>query len=214
MIRVIHPLIIPIYAFAFYIELERQSYSIDLIPVLIIIAMTAILSWITMRISREACHNNGNDLDPLTNINAGIKPRLIVATGLTIAYISAHLMCIRMQTAYNWGISLVFPIFIIPTWINVLSGRGLQNLMPGMEGKFPANICLAPASYLGTLSAFTIILGHKNSADTFILFTITMLLTAIEAHHHMARHNGRLSHILYGYLIGIIPSIIIMFIFA
>ncbi len=214
MIRLFHPLLIPIYAFTFYIELERQSYSIELIQVLMIAALAVCSSWLITLLSNDFCGRRQEQSDPLINIQAGILPRLIVAAGHTISYAVLYIMTSKMQSAYNWGAGCVFPIFILPMWLNVFSGKGLSAMFPKMEGRFPANICLAPGAFLGTLSGFTIALGHKNSADTFTLFTISMLITAIVAHHHIAKHNGQLSHILYGYLAGIIPSIIIMFIFA
>jgi len=209
-----HPAMIPILAYAFIIELERQSYSINLSYVLMIIAYAAAMLWICDFFVNRMCRKNNTENHPLTHYLTPLKPRILVAAAFTLIFACLTIATQKVEYIYTWGDKFIFSLFIVPTWLNVMSGEGIKRIIPSAGNTFISKINVAPSGYIGTLSALVINVGYKTGIDTFWPFVITLLLFTLEAFFSMRQSGVGFRGPIFCYLIGFAQAIIIMFTFA
>ncbi|MCQ2251570.1 MAG: hypothetical protein MJZ66_10755 [Bacteroidales bacterium] len=209
-----HPAMIPLLSYAFIIELERQSYSINISYVLMIVAYAGAMLWICDFFVNRMCRKADTVNRPLTHYLTPLKPRLLVAAMFTVIFTCLTVATQRVEYIYTWGDKYIFSLFILPTWMNVLSGEGIRTLIPSTSDTFIAKTNIAPAAYIGALSALVIMVGYKTGNDTFWPFVITLMLFTLEAHFSMKESGGGFLGPIFSYLLGSIQAFIIMFIFA
>jgi hypothetical protein len=206
--RLLHPLAMPFYSFALFIELERQSYSIQFAPVAMLVVMMVCMIMLAILIVQNTTKSESKTKSTLSNNDATIASKITEASLLSVAYIVATYQITQHLSFYTWGAHCIYITYILPTWLNILSGKSLSTLKPNMQGKYPSDNNIAPPAYIGTLTGFTIMIGHKTSADTFWPFTISLLLFTLWA---TFCNKTKLSHSIYSYLLGTTQSILIMY---
>ncbi len=205
---------VPLLSYAFIIELERQSYSINLSYVLMIVAYAGAMLWICDFFVNRMCRKANTINRPLTHYLTPIRPRILVASVFTVIYAFLTMATNHVEYIYTWGGKYIFSLFILPTWMNIFSGRGISTIMPSTENTFIAKTNIAPEAYIGSLSALVINVGYKTGNDTFWPFVITLMLFTLEAFFSMRESGVGFRGPIFCYLLGIIQAFIIMFIFA
>ena len=169
----------PLYTFVLYLEIERQSYVVDykamIIQQVLLLAAMICASLLPYRRTNGKC--------PLTDIHSPISAKIITAIALIILFVTTTL-AIRAYRTYTWGASFILTIYILPTLLNIASGDAAAQISQRLADTFVAKCNAAPPAYIGALSAFTIIIGYKTSADTFWPFVISLLMIALYATFH------------------------------
>lgn len=212
--RLLHPLLTPLYTFAFFVELERQSYSIDILVISLMAGCIICLSLSCAMITKDIGRRIDDDLDPLMDPEAGLGIRIISALTLSAGYAFITYLSTTPDISYNWGLKYIFPIYILPTMLNILSGKGLSTIFPRLEGSTLANMNSAPYTFTGSATGFVLMVGHKTSTDTTLPFMIALILFTLISHLGIANHNYKPWGALYCYIAGIAQAIIAMFIFS
>lgn len=212
--KLLHPFLIPFYTFAFFMELERQSYSINIIIMLLILGSAICATAASAMFSREIGRRSADEHDPLTDPEAGLRMRITMAAFLALCYGAETYMLTHPEFTYNWGARYIFAIYIIPAILNIFSGNGLKAISPRLSESAIAQMCLAPYTFIGSASGFVIMVGHKTSTDTTLPFIIALVLFTLMAYLGIANNSERLSGTICGYLLGMAQAIIAMFIFA
>ena len=205
----LHPLVMPIYTFALYLEIERQSYVVDykimiIQQVLLLAAMVCASLLPTWRTQMKS---------PLVNIHATIGSRIIAAIALTIVFTTSTL-AINAYRTNTWGAPFILTIFIFPTLVNIMSGEAAAHISRRLANTFLARSNAAPPAYIGALSGFSIIIGIKTSSDTFWPFVISLLMIALQATFHKDDGETPPSHApqMYWYAIGLAQAVLLMMI--
>jgi len=166
----------PLYTFALFLELERQAYVVDYkiaIGAQLMLLSLLILSGLSIRAPRQIGA-------PLVSIHSPRAARIAIAASLVIVF-GATTLIISAMGAYTWGSRYILIIYIIPTILNIISGDAAGQTMPRLTETLISQSNAAPPAYLGALSGFTIIIGHKTGYDTFWPFVITLLMFTLHA---------------------------------
>ena len=172
----LHPLAMPIYTFALYLEIERQSYVVDYISM---IWLQASLLTMMLLVCYLSCRNF-KDQSPLLNIHSTPLAKVILAIAMTAVYLFIT-FCFVVKRTNTWGASFTLLIYVIPTWLNIISGDAAARMFPSASDSFFARCNAAPPAYIGALSGYTIMIGYKTSADTFWPFVISLLMITLYA---------------------------------
>ena len=205
----LHPLMMPIYTFVLYLEIERQSYVVDykamiLQQVLLLSAMICASLLPTWRTQIKS---------PLVNIHATISARIIAAIALALVLVTSTIAILAYRTN-TWGATYILTIFLLPTFINIISGDAAVQISQRLANTFLAQSNAAPTSYIGALSGFTIMIGYKTSADTFWPFVISLLMIALYTTFIYDDDNEQPSRApqMYWYAIGMAQAVLLMMI--
>ena len=207
----LHPLVMPLYAFLLYMEIERQSYVFDYKAVL----------WLTLMLAASfACvhqltYQRNEGRSPLTDLHSSLTVRIINAAALLVIIGVTTFSIIALRT-YTWGARHVLTIFILPTLLNIISGDATARFSSRLAKTFFAKCNAAPSTFIGAFSAFTIIVGSKTGIDTFWPFVITLLMMALRATFINSDDDGTTNDTaaqIYWYAIGIIQAVALMLLF-
>lgn len=180
----IHPLIIPFYAFCLMYEMERQTYAPDLTAsvymTLFIFTVFVIFPFVTkFQFSMQKA-------DALWDKDTDIKTRVQYACILTGGYLAASYMLESIEFFNTAGAENIFTVFILPLWLNV----------------FPAKENYAAPLFTGSLSGLVPVIGYKAGTDTFWPFVISLLIFSLCAMYRIDKDNAKFSHQIYGFLLG------------
>ena len=204
----LHPLAMPLYTFLLYMEIERQSYVVDYTSVIWLLASLLL----SLLLANLLTYWNMQGKSTLTDIHSPISAKIITAVAILISFAAATFALVALGT-YTKGAKAVLMIFVLPTLLNITSGDAAARMLPRLSGTFVARSNAAPASFIGALSGFTIMIGYKTSADTFWPFVISLLMIALHTTLHktddenMPRSNAAQ---LYWYTIGITQAVALM----
>ena len=203
----IHPLIIPFYAFCLMCEIERQSYALEpwktLYMLLFVLAVSVVFPYLTR------FQFSDKKPDALWDTSAGLKSRLQYAFILTATYMVFSYM-IEETDFFNAASKIpLFSVFIIPLWLNVLSGGGFLKIFPKRGNFFFAKINLAQPTFSGSLSVFVLMTGYKEGIDTFWPFVISLLIFSAASSYRITRENEQFSHHLYGFSFGAVQTAVL-----
>ena len=192
-----------------YLEIERQSYVVNY--TVMIIQQVLLLS--AMVCANLLSYRRTQGKSPLIDIHSPISAKITTAIALTLVFVTTTLS-INAARTNTWGATFILTIYIIPTLLNIISGDAAAQISQKLSGSFLTKCNAAPAAYIGALSAYTIIIGYKTTADTFWPFVISLLMIALHAtfcRNSDDETNSNTSYQLYWYAIGIIQATAIMF---
>lgn len=188
-----HPLSIPVYTYALFVEMERQSYVLNAAQLLMALMLVIFMVLGHMLISDI---NKGKTDSSLSLPESSKTKKTISVAILSTAFILTTLTALFYVPFYTWGAYLVFAIFILPSLL-MLSGKTLLS-----------------AGNCGAMSGFTIVIGYKTSTDTFWPFVISLFIFTITVYLNTGKNNTSFSNQAIAYAAGILQAIFIMFIFA
>lgn len=101
--RLLHPLAMPFYSFALFIELERQSYSIQFAPVAMLVVMMVCMIMLAILIVQNTTKSESKTKSTLSNNDATIASKITEASLLSVAYIVATYQITQHLSFYTWG---------------------------------------------------------------------------------------------------------------
>ena len=175
----LHPLAIPLYTFLLYMEIERQSYVVDYMSVIWLLALLLL----SMLCANMLPYWSTQGKSPLVDVHSPILAKTVTAVAMIISFVTATIAINALGT-YTKGAKAILPIYIFPTILNIMSGDAAARIAPRLSGTLVAKCNAAPASFIGALSGFTIMIGYKTSTDTFWPFVISLLMIALRATLH------------------------------
>ena len=199
-----------IYAYALYMEIERQSYVLNYKEVLWLLGLLT-ASFISLH---YVTHQRADGHPPLTDVHSPLKVKIINTT-LLILVLSATTFSIIALRTYTWGAKYVLTIFILPALLNIMSGDATAAISTRLSKTFVAKCNAAPPTFIGALSAFIIMTGYKTGIDTFWPFAISLLMMALRATFINSDDDqtpNSTAAQLYWYAIGIIQATALMLI--
>ena len=201
----LHPLAMPIYTFALYLEIERQSYVVNYIAALVAEGMLLLL----MLLSDRMLQTQKKSGSPLVNVQSAAGARVAMAVSNTIVFVTITFIIKRMGL-YTWGSPYILLIYIVPSWLNIISGAAAAQISGRLASSFAAKSNAAPSAFIGALSGFTIMIGYKTGTDTFWPFVITLLMFTLSAMFPYNDTETRHSHQIYWYITGAAQAVAIM----
>jgi len=201
----LHPLAMPIYTFALYLEIERQSYVVNYVSAIVAEAMLLLL----MLLSDRMLQTPQKDGSPLVNVRSTAGARIAMAISNTIVFVTITFIIKRMGL-YTWGSPYTLLIYIVPTWLNIFSGAATEQISARLSRSFAAQGNAAPSAFIGALSGFTIMIGYKTGTDTFWPFVITLLMFTLSAMFPYNDTETRHNHQIYWYIAGAAQAVAIM----
>ena len=210
----VHPLMIPFYAFWLMMEIERQSYSLDLLKN----AMLLLVMFIVIVLYPYIFKFNFSfkSTDGLEDIEADFRTRITFALYLSVFYVVFSVLINHLSTQhdcfYTWGFKCVFYIFLCPLWVNIFSGNAFKQIFPKHQNLFLGNINVAPGAFVGALSGLILMLGYNEGLDTFWPFIISLLIFGASGMYYVSKYSQRFSFHFYAYLFGFLQSAIIVLI--
>ncbi|MEE3447754.1 MAG: hypothetical protein VZQ51_03985 [Bacteroidales bacterium] len=180
----IHPLIIPFYAFCLMYELERQTYAPDLTAAVYMSLFIFTVFVIFPYVSKFQF--SAKKADALWDTDADIRTRIQYACILTGGYLAASYMLESIEFFNTMGAENIFTVFILPLWLNVFSAK--DNY--------------AASLFSGSLSGLIPVIGYKAGTDTFWPFVISLLIFSLSTMYRIDKEKAKFSHSIYGFFIG------------
>lgn len=171
----LHPLMMPLYTFLLYMEIERQSYVINYKTALIVLLIGIILTLLAALIIRKICGKM-----PFVDVNSSIKDNIKAYLIIVVVNLIITIGIYAINTC-TWGVRFITEIYLLPLYINTLSGNSASQLSEKLSQTFFSKCTAAPPASIGALSGYTIIIGYKTCADTFWPFVITLLMITLQA---------------------------------
>lgn len=203
----LHPLAMPIYTFALFMEIERQSYVIKYETAIIAFLMLLTLMILTDQILKK----NSQEGSPLVNIQSPLGPRIAIAASITTTLIATTFI-IKKMGLYTWGSQYILLIYIIPAILNITSGAATAQISERLSQTFTAKNNAAPGAFAGALSGFTIMIGYKTGTDTFWAFVITLIIHTLSTITYENKNEQTYKHQTIWYIAGATQAAAIMYI--
>ncbi len=172
----LHPLVMPVYTLALYMEIERQSYVINYTVAfgsVVMLILLMLLSEITFRSQHKYS-------SPFANVESKAMPRITMALSVAIV-LTTITFVITSTKPYTWGAKYILIIYILPSLFNIFSGAAAGQISKRLDNTFAAKSNAAPPAFIGALSGFTIMIGYKTGIDSFWTFVITLLMFTLQS---------------------------------
>ncbi|MBQ9213500.1 MAG: hypothetical protein IJ150_06140 [Bacteroidales bacterium] len=204
----IHPLIMPFYAFCLMCEMERQSYATDLsktIYMTIFVFIVFVLFPFITKFQFSPKHPDG-----LWDIESDFRTRLQYALILSAGYLGLTWAVEEMGFFNTTGYKNIFTVFITPLVLNIFSGEGFRQCFPQKENFFLTKFNIAQPTFIGALSGFCLLIGYKAGTDTFWPFVISLLIFTLSAIYCIDKRQEKYQHHIYGLLFGCTQAAIIL----
>ncbi|MCR5456276.1 MAG: hypothetical protein K6F33_14945 [Bacteroidales bacterium] len=202
----LHPLAMPIYTYALFMEIERQSYVFHYMSAIVAEIILLILFIMSDRIIRIPKQGGS----PLVNIQSPIGARIAIAISITITLVTVTLIIQRMSL-YTWGSQYILLIYIMPAILNIMSGAATVQISTRLAKTFAAQGNAAPPAFIGALSGFTIMMGYKTGIDTFWAFVISLLMFTLSTMTYTSDSETKSNHHFYWYVAGAAQAAAILY---
>ncbi len=202
----LHPLAMPIYTYALFMEIERQSYVFHYMSAIVAAIILLLLFVLADRMTRvpKQCGS------PMVNIQSPLVPRIAIAISITISLVVITFI-IKSMNLYTWGSQYILLIYILPAMLNIISGAATAQISERLSHTFAAKGNAAPPAFIGALSGFTIMIGYKTGIDTFWSFVISLLMFTISTMIDNNDHETKSNHHFYWYAAGAAQAVAILY---